>query len=46
MNRLRESLTAGYALFDRTLPRFGRFSSRWSVQVSLPEDEIVSWRFS
>ena len=46
MARLREAFGAGYALLDPTLPKSGRFTSRWSVQINVPEDEIISWRFS
>jgi predicted transcriptional regulator of viral defense system len=39
-------LTEGFALLDPTLPKEGRYLSKWHVQVNVPEEELTSWRLT
>lgn len=42
LERLREHLTAGYAILDPVLPDEGKYLARWRLRVNVDPEEIVS----
>ena len=42
LERLRERLTATYAILDPLLPDEGKYMARWRLRLNIDPDEIVS----